>query len=106
MTNKITRNRNTNDSSNVDQHTTTTDLAENIPGLGPNAGRTYLSVVVRGENGWLRELDESVDPTVRTGIFLLAGVQKDLPVDNIYPGQYSLINDKNGKHPTIHFTER
>lgn len=104
MTNTIGRNRNINDTPNTGIHTITGDIAEEL--LPANPDRKELIVSVRGENGWIRRLDAATDPTVRTGIFIIAGsAPLVLDRDISYPGIYSVINDKNGKFPVFHFTE-
>lgn len=103
MTLKIERNRNINDTPTDGILTMTGDVAEDF--IPANPDRIELTVSVRDENGWLRRSEASVDPAVRTGIFMVKGITRVLDRDIVYTGAYSVINDKNGKFPTFHFTE-
>lgn len=104
MTKTIGRNRNVNDTPSVsDGIATISDNAITI--AVPNPGRTEMTVSVRDENGWVRPMPASDDPSIRKGIFIINGTSHTFSGDDVSTSEYSGINDKNGKTPIFYVTQ-
>lgn len=105
MAEQIERNQNSSDSSTVAAGIPTVSN-DAITISAANERRTFISVTVRAEDGWIREIPAATDAAVRKGIFLLKGTTFTFPVDDLYKGEVSGINDKNNKNPVFYVTER
>jgi hypothetical protein len=70
-----------------------------------NTLRIYFSVTTTDEPVWIRFIPAATDNAVRKGIFLPTNATYEMPSDNIYTGEISVINVKNGKNPITYATE-
>ena len=105
MAEKIGRNQNVSTTSTVDDGVVVAGNSA-VVAAAANPTRTYLAVTIRDENAWVRSIPAASDPAVRKGVFKAAGTTYEFPIDDVYTGEVSVINDKDGKSPTFYVTER
>ncbi len=86
-----------------DAHVVSTDVAEVL--IAANEMRTELNISVIDDGAWIRFMPASVEPSIRKGIHLLEDGSYWNNADNIYRGEVSVINKKNGKSPSVYVTE-
>jgi len=101
----IGRNLNTNDiavvSAGVDM--TAGATAETVLAANPN--RIYVAISVSGHDAFIRLQDAATGPTVKKGIIVPKGGTYELPPDNIYTGEISIITVLGATTPTYFATE-
>lgn len=95
---------------NVDSTATVTTMAVTtnnnaLTVLSSNEDRLYVAISIRDEDAFIRFIPSATDPSERKGIFIKKDNTYELPTDNIYTGEISVINAKNNKHPEIYVTE-
>ena len=104
MTLVIGRNVNSNTEATVtDVYVVSTNSAETI--VAVNTNRVYLAITVLTRDCWIRLMPAATDASTRKGIYLLAGQTYELPTDNIYLGEVSVINTQVNRTPNIYTTE-
>ena len=98
------RTQNINDTADVQPiHTVATDVAEVL--IAANTDRIYVAISVLTRSVFVRLQPAADDAAVRKGIHLSVGETYELPSDNLYLGEISVINVKNGQAPEIYTTE-
>jgi len=101
----IGRNLNTNDTAVVSTGTTMTvgTTAETV--LPANSSRIYMAISVSGHDAFIRLQDAATDPTIKKGIIVPKGGTYELPPDNMYTGEISIITVLGATAPTYFATE-
>ena len=100
----IGRNQNSNTSADVQPvYTVATDVAEVL--IVANTDRIYVAISVLNRSVFIRFQPAADDAAVRKGIHLSVGETYEIPLDNMYLGEISVINVKNGQAPEIYTTE-
>ncbi len=70
-----------------------------------NERRVFLAVTILDKDAYIRFLPASVDTTSRKGIYIKKNLTYEMSPDNIYTGEVSIINKKNGEKPEFSVTE-
>lgn len=89
---KIGRNVNTNDEASVGSVTTISGANASVASA-VNSSRIYFGIWVQRRDAWLRFQPASDDPSERKGIKILRNNYYELPTDNIYTGEISILAD-------------
>lgn len=98
------RNSNTNDTASVaDEVEITVNTA--VTALVANTRRIYVAITIKDKDAWIRLMPAATDATTRKGIYLKKDQTYELPTDNVYIGEVSIINKKNNEKPTFYITE-
>lgn len=66
--------------------------------------RVYWAITLTDKDGFIRFIPAATDPSERKGIFLKKDQTYEMPVDNIYTGEISVINKKNNEKPEYSIT--
>lgn len=104
MSENIQSTRNTNDTATVtDVIEITVDTAVAVSVA--NERRIYFSIQVQTKGAYIRLIPAATGPNDRKGIRLINGQFYEMPVDNIYTGEISIINLKNNDKPKYSVTE-
>ncbi len=104
MANKtIGRNANTSDFAEV---TDVVEITVNTAVLvAPiDKDRIYFAVSVTSKDAYIRFMPATTQPSERKGIFLKKDQIYEMPTDNIYTGEVSIINKKNNEKPEYSIT--
>ena len=100
----IGRNINTHDTATVaDEVEITVNTA--VTAVSSNAARLYVAITILDKDAFIRLIPAATDASTRKGIFLKKNETYELPADNIYTGEISIINKKNNEKPTYYVTE-
>lgn len=104
MANRIGRNQNLNDTATVsDGVEITVDTA--VTAVSTNSERIYLAITIKDKDAWIRFITAATDASTRKGVYIKKDQTYELPTDNIYTGEVSIINKKNNEKPTFYITE-
>ena len=66
--------------------------------------RIYFAVSVRSKDAYIRFMPATTQPSERKGIYLKKDQIYEMPTDNIYTGEISIINKKNNEKPEYSVT--
>jgi len=101
---RTNRNINTND-------TATIALAGSISGnvavlcVSANDDRIYVAITVTKKGAFVRLEPAATSNATRQGVLVSKDATYELPSDNMYTGEISIINIKTGDKPTFYVTE-
>lgn len=73
--------------------------------LPANEKRLYVAITILDKDAFIRFMPASTDPSDRKGIFIKKNTTYEMPTDNVYTGEVSIINKKNNEKPTFYTTE-
>lgn len=73
--------------------------------LPPNTDRLYVAISVRNRDVYVRFIPASEEPINRKGIFVPRNNTYELPTDNIYTGEISVIAAQGNQLADIYVTE-
>ena len=104
MSRNIGRNINVDDTAIVNSMVETTDNNA-LTVLDANPDRLYVAISIKGQDAFIRFIPAATDTSERKGIFIKKDNTYELPTDNIYTGEISVINSRNNRHPEIYVTE-
>lgn len=99
---KIGRNINFNEEATI---TVVPTVDDNAITLSTPNKRHWFAITCENESGWIRFMPAATDPAGRKGMRFIPGQTKIFPIDDVYRGEISCINDKDGKTPIFHITE-
>ena len=100
----IGRNVNTNDIASVDDEVEIT-VNTAVTALAANPRRIYVAISIKEKDAWIRLMPSATDNSTRKGIYLKKDQTYELPTDNVYTGEVSIINKKNNEKPKFYITE-
>ncbi|MBL4891459.1 MAG: hypothetical protein JKX91_06490 [Rhizobiaceae bacterium] len=98
------RNLNTSDTATVDAEVKITGNVA-VTAIAANPDRFYVCISIVDKDAYIRLLPAATDNGVRKGIFMKKNTNYELPADNLYTGEISIINKKNGEKPVYFVTE-
>jgi len=104
MVQTIGRNTNTNDTATVANEVQIT-VNTAVTALSANADRIYVAITILDKDAWIRFIPAATDASTRKGIYVKKNAVYEMPTDNIYIGEVSIINKKNGEKPKYLITE-
>jgi hypothetical protein len=83
------------------------EITNNVANLAvsTNLNRLYLAISIIDKDAWIRLMPSSTDNSTRKGIKLKKDQTYELPMNNIYTGEISIINKKNNEKPKYFVTE-
>jgi hypothetical protein len=96
-------NANTNDESTVSDFVKITVNTAVVAEVA-NALRMYWAVTITDKDAFIRFIPAATDASTRKGIFLKKDQTYEMPADNIYTGEISIINKKNNEKPEYSIT--
>lgn len=97
------RNTNVSDESDVSDFVEiTVDVAVKVSDENPS--RIYWAITVMTKDAFIRFIPAATDGAVRKGILLKKDQTYEMSTDNIYIGEISIINKKNGDKPEYSIT--
>lgn len=104
MSRQQRRIRNTNDVAAItDENEITVNVA--VLAASANPDRMYFAITTLVRGAFVRFIPTATDNAIRKGIPLVAGLTYEMPTDNIYTGEISIINKKNNEKPIFYVTE-
>lgn len=103
MTRVIGRNVNQDGDAVVNDPVSAGSTAQTI--LTPNTDRLYVAISVRHRDVYVRFIPASEEPTNRKGIFVPKNNTYELPTDNIYTGEISVIAAQGSQSADVYVTE-
>lgn len=98
------RNANTNDEATVDDEVEITGNVA-VSAVPVNVARIYVAISILSEDAFVRFIPAATDNSTRKGVFVPKNSTYELPTDNMYTGEISIINAKNNKKPLYYITE-
>lgn len=66
--------------------------------------RIYFSISITSKDAYIRFMPATTQPSERKGIYLKKDQIYEMPTDNIYTGEVSIINKKNNEKPKFSIT--
>ena len=101
---KTGRNINTREAANVVNEVKIT-VNTAVTAVAVNSKRLFLAISIQDKDAYIRFMPAATEPSERKGIYIKKNVTYELPTDNIYTGEISIINKKNGEKPIYFITE-
>lgn len=103
MTRLIGRNVNQDDDAIVNDPISVGNTAQTV--LPPNSERLYVAISARQRDVFVRFIPASEEPNNKKGILVPRNNTYELPTDNIYTGEISVITVQGNQSASIYVTE-
>lgn len=99
-----TGNINTNDEATVGSEVKIT-VNDAVTASPASDERLYIAISILDKDAWIRFMPAVTETSERKGIFMKKNTTYEMPTDNVYTGEISIINKKNNEKPKFHVTE-